>query len=203
VKDQKCGDCYAHAATEALETAYAIKHGSSPKVYSVQQNVDCVDGFNGGLEAHCYKYLQTHYESLNADYPYAGGKKQTCKYNETTAKKSGCKVSSSGHTSKSVSTMKSQISKQSLSVGVNADSRAWGNYKAGTVIRAKDCGGSSMNHSVVIEGWGHDSTSGLDYWLVRNSWGTSYGDKGYAKLEITDGNGTCLINEDVTWPTVM
>jgi len=99
--------------------------------------------------------------------------------------------------------MKSQLSKAPIAVAVNASKSAFSNYKAGTVVRAADCSGGTKNHAVVIDGWGHDSNSGLDYWLVRNSWGTTYGDKGYAKLQIVDGSGTCLINEDVSWATVM
>lgn len=41
----------------------------------------------------------------------------------------------------------------------------------------------NLNHEVTIVGWGHDSKSGLDYWLVKNSWHTSFGENGYSKIK--------------------
>ena len=50
-----------------------------------------------------------------------------------------------------------------------------------------------MDHAVLIAGFGKDDKSGLEYWLVKNSWGVDWGDKGYIKIAVTDGEGICGI----------
>ena len=86
--------------------------------------------------------------------------------------------------------MKSALAKQPLAVAVDAESSAWNNYSSG-VLDTSRCG-TSLDHAVLVTGWGHDSKSGLDYWMVKNSWGTRWGDKGYIKLAAqADGHGIC------------
>ena len=77
---------------------------------------------------------------------------------------------------------------------VDAESSAWNNYTSGVLDTSK-CG-TSLDHAVLVTGWGHDSKSGLDYWEVKNSWGTRWGDKGYIKLAITNGKGICGVQEN-------
>ena len=50
-----------------------------------------------------------------------------------------------------------------------------------------------MNHAVLIVGYGNDAKTNLDYWLVKNSYGKEWGDKGYIKIAIEDGAGICGI----------
>ena len=72
-------------------------------------------------------------------------------------------------------------------------------YKSG-IIDAADCDSyvvypptqediNPVNHAVLAVGYGTDEATGLDYWLVKNSWNTTWGDKGYFKLKMID-NGT-------------
>lgn len=51
--------------------------------------------------------------------------------------------------------------------------------------------GTDLDHAVLIAGWGTDHDSGKDYWLLKNSWATTWGDKGYMKIAIHDGKGIC------------
>ena len=95
--------------------------------------------------------------------------------------------------------MKSALAKQPLAVAVDAESSAWNNYSSG-VLDTSRCG-TSLDHAVLVTGWGHDSKSGLDYWMVKNSWGTGWGDKGYIKLAIHSGAGICGVQKDPQYCT--
>ena len=83
--------------------------------------------------------------------------------------------------------MKSALNSHTLSVSVAASSYAFQTYSSG--IFANSSCGTNTNHATNVVGWG---TSGsTEYWLMRNSWGTSWGDAGYMKLAIVDGKGIC------------
>ena len=85
--------------------------------------------------------------------------------------------------------MKTHLSEDGpLCASVDASSAIFQNYASG-VMDSSECG-TRLNHSVVIVGWGQAST---DYWIVRNSWGSQWGEQGYIKIAIQDGNGVCGI----------
>ena len=83
-------------------------------------------------------------------------------------------------------------------MNVDASSTYWQNYKTG-VINEYSCG-TSLDHSVLIIGY--DMHSPTDYWLVKNSWGTDWGIKGYAKVGMIDGEGYCGINKTPSIPII-
>ena len=74
-----------------------------------------------------------------------------------------------------------------LTVSIEADKYVFQAYQSG-VLDSTSCG-TSLDHAVLTVGWGTES--GQDYWLVKNSWNTTWGDQGYIKLAIVDGNGIC------------
>ena len=90
--------------------------------------------------------------------------------------------------------MKAALAKQPLSVSIEADQTVFGSYSGG-VLDSPKCG-TMLDHAVLVTGWGHDEASGLDYWEVKNSWGTSWGDDGYIKIAIVYGKGICGIQEE-------
>jgi len=66
------------------------------------------------------------------------------------------------------------------SISLYASDPTFRNYKSG-VYNNLNCA-TTVNHAVQTVGWGIDSASGLNYFIVRNSWGASWGDQGYIKI---------------------
>jgi len=84
-----------------------------------------------------------------------------------------------------------------LSVGINAD--ALMDYDSGIIDADSDeCDPSSLDHGVTLVGYGSDD--GSDYWIVKNSWGSNWGEEGY--FRIARGQGTCGINTEVSTSVV-
>lgn len=92
---------------------------------------------------------------------------------------------------KSVSQLKAAIAKGPVSVSVEADHTVFKNYKTG-VLNSNKCG-TDTNHAVNAIGYGTTSSKGIDFYIVRNSWGTVFGNNGYIKIGIKSGAGICGI----------
>jgi len=66
------------------------------------------------------------------------------------------------------------------------------NYSSG-ILNTTKCP-TSIDHAVAMVGWGTDSATGQDYWIVRNSWGTGWGEAGYIRIATTSsGDGVCMV----------
>ena len=205
VKDQgQCGSCWAFSSTGALEGAHFVTAGELLS-FSEQQLVDCSGlrygnlGCNGGMQARAFKYLESHKAELESVYPYTSG---------TTKKKSSCAYSSDSKTSVDVtkytnvtanspSQMKAALQQQPLAVSIEADKRVFQTYHSG-VLDSSACG-TKLDHAVLAVGYG--SENGQEYWLVKNSWNTTWGDKGYIKLAIQDGDGICGVQMGPLFPS--
>jgi cathepsin L len=203
VKDQgQCGSCWAFSSTGALEGAHFVANGVLLSL-SEQQLVDCAGlrwrnfGCNGGLQTNAFNYYEAgNNAELESVYPYTSGAGETfdCLYNasSTTA------IEVSIYTDvkpNSPSQMKSALAIQPLAVAIEADKLCFQTYKSGVLSNAK-CG-TTLDHAVLVVGWGTDSDSGLDYWLVKNSWAETWGDKGFIKLEMTgEDEGQCGVQSD-------
>lgn len=89
----------------------------------------------------------------------------------------------------SVSQLKAAIDKQPVSITLDANSDVFQSYSSGILDSAK-CG-TELDHAVMAVGYGTED--GKDFYLVRNSWGNQWGDKGYIKIAAVDGKGICGI----------
>lgn len=84
-------------------------------------------------------------------------------------------------------------------ISVSASPAVFMQYTGG-VITDKGCYVVN-DHAVLLVGWGR-TTEGLDYWVVRNSWGASWGEKGYVRIARSEGDGICGVNREFTRPVV-
>ena len=78
---------------------------------------------------------------------------------------------------------------------MDASGLAWSYYKSGVL---SNCG-TTIDHALLAVGWGFDAATNQNYWIVENSWGTSWGQNGYVWIAMTNTTtaGTCGINKDV------
>jgi len=204
VKDQgQCGSCWSFSTTGAVEGAYSIKYGTL-KSFSEQMFVDCDNRSNGGTDMGCNGGLMDNAFdwatkwggiSYEADYPYTSGttkKSGTC--NTKISKDS--KAAPKSHTDvkkNDDNAMMSALAQQPVSVAIEADQSAFQLYKSGVLTGT--CG-ANLDHGVLAVGYGTDSKYG-DYYKVKNSWGTSWGEQGYIRLargpSYNNGKGQCGI----------
>ena len=131
-----------------------------------------------------------------ASYPYTA-LDGNCVYNSSAAYQ--WNVTDYTHvTPNSVADLQSAIAMQPVSVSIEADKLCFQLYKSG-VMNNTNCG-TTLDHAVLAVGYGNES--GQDYWLVKNSWGTSWGEAGYIKLAAVAGEGICGVQEGPLYPSV-
>jgi len=197
VKNQgSCGSCWAFSSTGALEGAEKIYKGDLPSL-SEQQLVDCSGSFknggcNGGWYYWSYDYLASGKKlETESQYPYTG-KDGSCKG------ESG-KVTVRGYTNVSATStaIKSALAKQPVNVAVSAGNTVFQSYRSGILKATAGCP-TRVDHAILAVGYGTEN--GTSYYIVKNSWGSTWGEKGYIRMEIADGKGTCGINQDVAYP---
>jgi len=200
VKDQgQCGSCWAFSSTGALEGAHFVKTGTLLS-FSEQQLVDCVRlsaGCNGGNQSTAFRYWESSNAELESVYGYTAVTGKSCLYNASSA----TAVDVSTYTNvkaNSVADLKAALNIAPVSVSIEADKPCFSAYKSG-VFNNTSCG-TSLDHAVLAVGYGTDATAG-DYWIVKNSWGTTWGEEGYIRIAIVDGQGICGIQMGPLYPT--
>ncbi|XP_046647089.1 ervatamin-B-like [Daphnia pulicaria] len=186
VKNQRlCGSCWAFSAIAPLEFSKCLKTKRAV-VLSEQQLVDCDTastnmGCNGGWYAVAWEHLQKVGGSAReALYPYTA-KKNTCNFCSKCACKIGAKVSSFDYVeSKNATEMQIALTKYGpLAVAITVVGSFY-SYSSG-VYDDPACDGKDVNHGVVVVGWG--VLNSMNYWIVRNTWGTSWGIGGYILMK--------------------
>ncbi len=203
VKDQgQCGSCWTFSATGAIEGAWSISKGQLVDL-SEQELVDCAKGVgyfnlgcNGGQMESAFKFVIENGQCSLSSYPYTA-KDGTCKTCSALAHISSC---SDVRPNDQIS-LKGAVAQQPVSVAISADSRVFQSYSGG-VITSTSCY-TTLNHGVLIVGYGTEN--GVDYWLVKNSWGTNWGLSGYVKIarsSSTNDPGICGISQQPSFPTV-
>ncbi|XP_020092776.1 low-temperature-induced cysteine proteinase [Ananas comosus] len=201
VKDQgSCGACWSFSATGAIEGINKIVTGSLVSL-SEQELIDCDRSYNngcgGGLMDYAFQWvIKNKGIDTEDDYPYLGTEK-TCNKNKMNRRV----VNIDSYTdvpSNNEKLLLQAVATQPVSVGICGSDRAFQLYSQG--IFTGPCS-TSLDHAVLIVGYG--SQNGVDYWIVKNSWGTSWGMDGYIHM-LRNGDssqGVCGINMLPSYPT--
>jgi len=188
VKDQGvCGSCWAFSASEAIEGQYAMKHGEIV-ILSEQFLVDCAwnngsQGCGGGFQSAAFQYVQEA-GGIPAAVDYGSYKmiNQLCKWNNksASAQVTGFNSIATGDESALAQT---SATAGPISISINVQlSLVF--YDSGVYFDPMCTNGiDTLDHAVLLIGYGTDM--GQDYWLVKNSWSTFWGDFGYVKMAPT------------------
>ncbi|KAL8579617.1 hypothetical protein ACOMHN_025570 [Nucella lapillus] len=203
VKNQgQCGSCWAFSVTGTLEGQH---FGKTKKLVSLseQQLVDCSGktgnkGCQGGYPPKTYAYINDAggIESEN-DYPYKAKQQVRCGFRKSkiAATLKGCKTIKAG----SESDLKASVQTVGpVSVAIDASSPSFMSYHGGVFVN-NGCSKTQLDHAVLVVGYG--TTGNLDYWIVKNSWGTSWGINGYILMARNHGN-MCGIASEASFPVV-
>lgn len=200
VKNQgACGSCWTFSTTGALESAVAIASGKM-RTLAEQQLVDCAQNFNnhgcqGGLPSQAFEYILYNKGIMGEDsYPYIG-KNGQCKFNPE----------------KAVAFVKNVVNITLNDEAAMVEAVALYNpvsfafevtddfmmYKSG-VYSSNSCHKTpdKVNHAVLAVGYGEQN--GLLYWIVKNSWGSNWGNNGYFLIE--RGKNMCGLAACASYP---
>ena len=147
-----------------------------------------------------FKYVIENGQCSDESYPYTSGISKTggtCQTCSSLAKVTSCyDVEPNDQIS-----LKGAVSQQPVAIAIEADTAYFQSYSSG-ILDSPSCG-TSLDHGVLIVGYGQDN--GQKYWLVKNSWGTTWGDNGYVKIARSDSTndaGICGIAMDPSFPAV-
>ncbi|CAB0021060.1 unnamed protein product [Nesidiocoris tenuis] len=195
-----CLACWAFAATDALESQYAMKYGKHV-LLSQQQFVDCSRpegnlGCQGGMVDWAYQYMmRTGGVMLDSDYPY-NVEEGVCQFDE---KKIVASISNYGEikNGSEISLQEAVAKFGPISVSIDSSLFEWNYYTTG-VFDSPYCS-TDVDHAVLVVGYGTEN--GTDYWLVKNSYGNTYGDHGYIKMA-RNKNNLCAIANYANFPII-
>jgi len=201
-----CGSCWAFSAAGAIESRRAIAGGPLQKL-SKEELINCdmnADGCGGSNRIdEGLRFASTHGLTSESSYPFtsenspeSSGHDGSCKQSK---EKSPVVTVGGVHDvpQRDERALLAAVQSGPVSVGIYAaPGSPLQGYSSG-VIDHEGCS-TQNDHAVLVVGYGHDSSAGLDYWKVKNSWGPGFGESGY--FRIVRGKNMCGIAEQAAYP---
>ncbi|KAG7224888.1 hypothetical protein INR49_014952, partial [Caranx melampygus] len=182
-----CGSCWAFSVVGAMQSVHAIG-GSQLERLSVQQVLDCSlknQGCNGGSPSSALSWLkQTRVKLVpQSEYPYKA-KTGICHFFSQSHDGVAVKNFTTHDFSGQEEAMMGQLVERGP-LAVVVDAVSWQDYLGGIIQH--HCSSQWSNHAVLVVGY--DTTGDIPYWIVQNSWGTTWGNEGYVYIKI--GGNIC------------
>jgi cathepsin L len=196
---QQCGSCWSFSATGSMEAAHFFKTGKLVSL-SEQNLVDCStaegnQGCNGGLMDQAFQYvIDNKGIDTEASYPYTATGPNNCEYKSTD--NVGTLSGFTDVTSGDENALQTAVDKTPVSVAIDASQSSFQFYSSG-VYYEPNCSSDQLDHGVLAVGYGTDGSNA--YWLVKNSWGTDWGQAGYIWMSKARKNN-CGIATAASWP---
>ncbi|KZC08721.1 PREDICTED: cathepsin L [Dufourea novaeangliae] len=203
VKDQgHCGSCWAFSATGALEAQHFRTKGVLISL-SEQNLIDCSgkygnNGCQGGILNAAFQYVKENNGiDTEISYPYEA-ENDKCRFNPMNkgASDVGYVEIPQGDEDK----LKAAVATIGpISIAIDASRTTFQFYSEG-IYYEPECSSEELDHAVLVVGYGTDENE-QDYWLVKNSWGTTWGDQGYIKMSRNKDNN-CGVASSAVYPLV-
>lgn len=207
MKDQAgCGSCYSFATVGGVESYYFLKTGQLLSL-SAQDVIDCSksygnDGCHGGEQELVLSYIKDHGISYESSYPYEAHEDEKCLiYNrKSSANVTGIIRIPSGN---EIELQKALAFHGPVIVGMDASSGSFHHFGyPGTTDIYYDpmCSSKDLDHAVLLVGYGTDEYQ-RDYYIAKNSWGGTWGDRGYFRIA-RNHNNHCGIATEAMYPII-
>eukprot|EP01107_Rhizomastix_libera_P007271 TRINITY_DN2175_c0_g1_i1.p1 TRINITY_DN2175_c0_g1~~TRINITY_DN2175_c0_g1_i1.p1 ORF type:complete len:711 (-),score=176.73 TRINITY_DN2175_c0_g1_i1:38-2170(-) len=194
-----CGSCWAFAGTGIAESAYARGTGVV-RSFSEADVLDCSGGGScgGGAANTACDYIANNGFVLSSVYPYITQARKCTVHPRYMPSVTFKNIVYSSDVPEKIKMMKKYLYNVGpLQVNLAAGNSVFQSYKKGVLLASISQNCTSVDHAVIIVGFGYDANLNVEYWIIRNSWGSWWGESGYLRIEI--GQNVCQMEGGSKW----